>query len=87
MHYRLAKKKWQAELNQKREATQRLEGDIQSIKKENSLEMAQVIEQHEKDMAEVGEQFKAKLIVEYQKYDNLDEQYNALKVRSFHNKT
>ena len=80
---RMAKKKFNAELNQKKEITQRLEADIQSIKKENSLEMAQVIEQHEQSMADLGEQFKEKLIVEYQKFDSLEDTYNALKVSSY----
>ena len=30
-------------------------------------------------MAEIGEQYKGKLIVEYQKYDNLEEMYNNIK--------
>ena len=44
------------------------------------MEMSNVSEQHEKAMADLGEQFKSKLIVEYQKFDNLDDMYNALKV-------
>ena len=47
------------------------------------MEMSNVSEQHEKAMADLGEQFKSKLIVEYQKFDNLDDMYNALKVSSF----
>ena len=36
-------------------------------------------EDHEKSVAEIGEQYKGKLIVEYQKYDNLEEMYNNIK--------
>ena len=50
-----------------------------TVKKENAMEMSNVSEQHEKAMADLGEQFKSKLIVEYQKFDNLDDMYNALK--------
>ena len=54
-----------------------------TVRKENSMEMSNVSEQHEKAMADLGEQFKSKLIVEYQKFDNLDDMYNALKVGSY----
>ena len=76
---RLAKKKFNAELNAKKEVTQRLEADITSIKKEFTDEMSHVMQQHDRDMAEVAEQFKSKLIIEYQKFDNLNDKYIALK--------
>ena len=76
---RIAKKKFNAELTEMKNVIQRMEADIVTVKKENAMEMSNVSEQHEKAMADLGEQFKSKLIVEYQKFDNLDDMYNALK--------
>ena len=76
---RIAKKKFNAELTEMKNVIQRMEADIVTVRKENSMEMSNVSEQHEKAMADLGEQFKSKLIVEYQKFDNLDDMYNALK--------
>ena len=80
---RIAKKKFNAELSEMKNVISRLEADAIAVKKENSLEMSNVSEQHENAMADLGEQFKSKLIVEYQKFDNLDDMYNALKVGSY----
>lgn len=57
----------------------KMEGDMTTLKKEHSTTMAQIMDDHEKAIAEVGEQFKSKLIVEYQKYDNLEDMYKALR--------
>ena len=80
---RIAKKKFNSELSEMKNVIQRLESDIVNIKKENSMEMANVTEQHEQAMADLSEQFKSKLIVEYQKFDNLDDMHNSLKVSYF----
>ena len=53
--------------------------------KENQIATANLLEEHEKAIAEISEQFKAKLIIEYQKYDNLEDKYNSIK-KSFDKK-
>ena len=45
----------------------------------HSEEFEEIQSDHEKAMAEMAEQYKGKLIVEYQKYDNLEEMYNSIK--------
>ena len=42
-------------------------------------ELGNAQEENEKAMVEMAEQYKSKLIVEYQKFDNLEEKYNNLK--------
>ena len=47
--------------------------------KQHTEELEGMGSEHEKAMAEMAEQYKGKLIVEYQKYDNLEEMYNSIK--------
>ena len=56
-----------------------METESTSTKKEHTSYLATLTEVHDKALAEVGEQFKSKLIVEYQKYDNLEDDYNNSK--------
>ena len=75
---RIAKKKFNADISELKQTIHRLENDITSIKKDHSGAMAQVMEDNEKNVAEISEQFKSKLIVEYQKYANMEDKYNAV---------
>jgi 2-succinyl-5-enolpyruvyl-6-hydroxy-3-cyclohexene-1-carboxylate synthase len=55
----------------------KMETEKNQTGKEHQEALDKTQEMNEKAIAEVSEQFKAKLIVEYQKYDNLEDMYNG----------
>ena len=57
----------------------KLENDKGYLQDEHRRIIANLNEEQDRAIAEVSEQYKGKLIVEYQKYDNLEDMYDALR--------
>ena len=55
----------------------RLENSCESAKMEHTNALKNCSEEGERALVESAEQFKTKLIVEYQKYETLSEKYKA----------
>jgi hypothetical protein len=57
----------------------KLQNDIAILKQDHQGALSQMKESNERAMIEMSEQYKAKLIVEYQKYSGLEEMYTSIK--------
>ncbi len=57
----------------------RLENTIENKRKEHEAERKKAKEESDRAMIELADQYKQKLIVEYQRFETLDEQYKTLK--------
>ena len=49
------------------------------LKQDQQTALTQLKEANDRSMIEMSEQYKAKLIVEYQKYSSLEEMYTSIK--------
>ena len=76
---KMAKKQFEAELGDLSQQINRLQTEMRNTVRFHETELGKSHEENEKAMVEMAEQYKAKLIVEYQKFDNLEEKYNNLK--------
>ena len=77
--FKMAKKKSEAEIGELSQQITRLQTDMRNTGKAHEVEIGNAQEENEKAMVDMAEQYKSKLIVEYQKFDNLEEKYNNLK--------
>ena len=75
----MAKKQSEAEIGELTQQITRLQTDMRNTAKSHEVEIANSQDDNEKAMVDMAEQYKSKLIVEYQKFDNLEEKYNNLK--------
>ena len=57
----------------------KLQNDIVILKQDQQTALNQLHESNDRAMIEMSEQYKAKLIVEYQKYSSLEEMYTSIK--------
>ena len=57
----------------------KLQNDIVILKQDQQTALTQLKEANDRSMIEMSEQYKAKLIVEYQKYSSLEEMYTSIK--------
>ena len=76
---KMAKKQFEAEIGDLSTQISRLQTEMRNSARTHESELGNAHEANEKAMVEMAEQYKAKLIVEYQKFDNLEEKYNNLK--------
>ena len=76
---KMAKKQFEAEVGELAQQISRLQTEMRNSTKFHEDELATSQTNNEKAIVEMAEQYKAKLIVEYQKFDNLEEKYNNLK--------
>ena len=77
--FKMAKKQSEAEIGELTQQITRLQTDMRNTAKSHEVEIANSQDDNEKAMVDMAEQYKSKLIVEYQKFDNLEEKYNNLK--------
>ena len=77
--FKMAKKQSEAEIGELSQQITRLQTDMRNTGKAHEVEIGNAQEENEKAMVDMAEQYKSKLIVEYQKFDNLEEKYNNLK--------
>ena len=75
-------KKSQVERQQSKSEMNKLTLEIDNMKKSRILELDDIQMKNEKDMIEQSDSYKAKLVVEYDKYDNLLGEYNKIKEAS-----
>ena len=77
--FKMAKKQSEAEIGEMSQQITRLQTEMRNTSKIHEGELGNAMEENEKAMVEMAEQYKSKLIVEYQKFDNLEEKHNNLK--------
>ena len=76
---RVLKKKFNADISDLKQVIHKLENDKANMQEEQINKIQSLNDDHERAIADVSEQYKAKLIVEYQKYDHLEEMYHQLR--------
>ena len=62
-----------------RNTIHKLQNETETAKRNGEAATAKMKEANEKALIELAEQYKAKLIVEYQKYENLEDSHKALR--------
>ena len=77
--FKMAKKQSEAEIGELTQQITRLQTDMRNTARLHETDIGHSQEENEKAMVDMAEQYKSKLIVEYQKFDNLEEKYNNLK--------
>ena len=77
--FKMNKKQSEAEIGELTQQISRMQTDMRNTMRGHESELGNAQEENEKAMVEMAEQYKSKLIVEYQKFDNLEEKYNNLK--------
>lgn len=76
---RLVRKQCELEVAEMAGRISRLQLEIKTLSKAHTEELAKLQEANEEALIESAEQFKAKLIVEYQKYETLEEAHGDLR--------
>ena len=76
---KMAAKKFETEIGKMSQTINRLQIEAKNESKKHNDELADIKVDHERAMVDMAEQYKGKLIIEYQKYDNLEEMYNNIK--------
>ena len=76
---KMATKQFESEIAKMSQTVSRLQIEAKNESKKHDDELGELKIENEKAMVEMAEQYKGKLIVEYQKYDNLEEMYTSIK--------
>ena len=80
--FKMNKKQSEAEIGELTQQISRMQTDMRNTMRGHETELGNAQEENEKAMVEMAEQYKSKLIVEYQKFDNLEEKYNNIEYKN-----